>query len=111
MNILNNPLTRFAAKCGNLILSIVILSAFWMTSTAQAAITWTPMNGPGGGDITSFEFVSNTEIWASSNEGLVYKTTDGGTSWSKVSTLVGTHLSNNTLKLMVDSTGKYYAHL
>ena len=90
--------------------ALVFLSIFF-TSVTQAAITWSPINGPGGGEITSFEFVSSTEIWASSREGLIYKTTDGGASWSEVTGLVGANLSSNKLTIAVSSGGTYYAHI
>ncbi len=89
----------------------LVLCASFVISTTHAAITWTPMNGPGGGQITSFEFLSDTEIWASSQVGLIYKTTDGGASWNTVSSLEGMSSVNNALNLSIDSAGKYYAHL
>ena len=108
MNIQKDRGQWFTSTPQNLIFSVIILSAVWFSCSVQAAITWTPMNGPGGGNITSFQFVSNSEIWASSREGLVYRSTDSGISWSITSLKGSQHNVVNTFSLLVDSAGTYY---
>ncbi len=96
-------------KCYKQAALAVLLTGSLLATSVSAAINWSAMNGPAGGQISSFEFIDNNTIWASSKEGLVYKSTDAGVSWQPVLGLKGSSSINNALQIEIDSSGKYYA--
>lgn len=100
--------------CVTVLLSIsALITSLFTPANSSADTTWQQTNGPTGGDIRSLAIDPSTPqmIYAGTDGGGIFKTTNGGTHWSVISAsgLTGTFIQVLSLAIDPATTQTVYA--